>query len=228
MSARISTTIKTRKSTPGEILGGVFGSIVLFTIAYFLVEADLGIWAILVALVGVGVFINIFLGGETAPCPNCKHQFKKIDTLDRWFLCPACEKYMERTEESRSQLQMIEDDYICEDLIFMVKVPRGNYFPKWPPGCCICGKEKYKTGIAENTLISRGSTTYTTMKFSVSGIPYCEKHYIAYSERGERGVGLHERPTHSKMLVNPEEGDAHVMNFRSYKYFRAFRALNHW
>ena len=228
MSARMSTTIKQRKSTPGEIIGGVLGTIVLFVVAYFLIQADHGVWAILFFLAGVLVFINSFLKKETATCPNCNHQFNKIDTLDRWFLCPACEKYMERKEESRNQLQMIEDDYICEDLIFMVKVPQGNYFPKWPPGCCICGTETYETGIAKNTLVSRGSTTHTTMKFAISGIPYCEKHYIAYSKQGERGVGLHERPTHSKMLIKPEEGDAHVINFRSYKYFKAFRALNHW
>jgi len=126
MSAKISTTIKNRKSTPGEIIGSVLGSIILLIIAYFLVDADhaFGSWLPR----RIVVFINAFSRKETASCPNCKHQFDNIDTFDRWFLCPACEKYLERKPDSRAQLEMIEDDYICEDLIFKVKCPGETIF----------------------------------------------------------------------------------------------------
>jgi hypothetical protein len=234
-----TTTVEKRKATSTEIIGGVIGSLLLFVVAYFLFDADHGIWGALAAVVGVGVLIHAFGAKQTAACPNCKHQFDEISDMDdRWLFCPACEKYSEIeaadavSAGSSRRLEIINDNYICEDFIFQVKVPRSDYFPKWPPGCCVCGKQAGKRGVAKHTFVNRGGSaviqTVQMLKFEVSGIPYCEEHYLQCSEKTRVGVSLVQRSDDSKWLIKPEEGDMHVLAFQSYRYFRAFRALNRW
>jgi hypothetical protein len=224
-------SVKERKAKGSEIATGIVGSICLFAVAYFLLSSNHGIWATLVLLFGLGVLAHGFISRNTAACPNCKHQFDDVDSVDRWILCPSCEKYLEiKTAETGlpSKLEIIDDNYICEDLIFNVKVPRGNYFPMWPTGCCICGKPTEGRGVTEHKLVSHGTVAVQTMKFSVDDIPYCREHYIEYSEKNSVGVRLIPRFPDSKRLISPEDGGPHVLAFRSYKYFRAFRALNGW
>jgi len=234
-----TTTFEKRKATSAEIVGGVIGSLLLFIVAYFLFDSDNGIWGALAAIVGVGILIRAFIHKQTAACPNCKHQFDKISDFDQWRLCPSCEKYLlikigHGGAPSQLKLFDVQDDYVLDHasdpaLIFQVKVPRGNYFPKWPAGCCVCGKEANRKGFSKDVFAGQTShTTFTRTDTVVSGIPYCEEHYAEFSEKRAEGVRLIKRLDESKLLIKPEEGGPHVLAFRSYKYFKAFRELNGW
>jgi hypothetical protein len=225
-----SMTIGKRKAAPNEIMTNAIISLLIFAGAYFLFSTEHQAWALVVGLVGAWVFYEGFSERETATCPHCKGQLPAFDSVaNSGLLCPSCKKVLAVTPweigtGKPGTVRVLADDYVGEDFLFQVKIPDGNYFPMWPSGCCVCGLPATQKGEASHFL----NRPNLKKRFTVSDVPYCEKHYAEFTAKKAVGVALFERNSDSKLILNPDKGGFHVLAFRSNKYFQAFKALNKW
>jgi hypothetical protein len=173
------------------------------------------------------------LGIGKAPCPNCGQEIKFIPPRPAvkfrpFVLCGSCSEYQEISKDGF--LESIGEDRISDEPCFVMSLPWNDLdrcapaplfkmpslFGKseirevpavWPSGCCICGKEA-TTRDARSVEFQNHAGNKWFITIRISGVPYCEDH---------------------KKMTGVEIQDSEpVLRFRSFRYYKAFRAVNSW
>lgn len=160
----------------------------------------------LLVFAGIGGLAGMWMtgGAGTVACPVCQHPIDVLHISEhRVIPCPSCGTYLEGAEH----MAPVADDKIADLPAFHAPLPAHI---DWPDGCPVCRKPATRTVRVEGTS-DAGALAGLMLPVSFHrvdrlDVPHCDEH--------DNGASL--RITDAGTVIS----------FRSYSYWRDFRANN--
>jgi len=171
-------------------------------------------WSGLLAALGVAWVIGLLRGGGVviAACPHCgaKLEFSHIDSA-RTEQCGRCKEWSAGTEV----MAPLAPDHVAEVPVFPVPLPDA---PRWPTDAAGAARCPMCTSASTRMLEVQATSALGDAFAALSPVSVQRVHSLRVPACAAHDEGI--------WLDMDEDDEGLILLFRSYAYYREFRALN--